>query len=566
MGNVSAASSSPSPGQIAQVPVDFNNVSSENAKALDTLRSWTATPSGKVELRFKQIDPATGLKVYEAKGGKSTVTIRATGFAEAAKQADRLVAAKALAPRSGIWSDMRADPKARFNLPKKSSFLGTSPGSPQRAPSKTPPTGETNTPRVASSSGKPTKEAKATLLPLTPKLISGSSLTPYPARNPLILGDGYTAKELAKFPSHLSPCPTDSTAAPQKTAKDPKAPKALPNPRSVATYTVVGAVASFNVNLSMGMPRAKALALVPAGAGRDVIQAVLAQLPLDFENPYLEVAAKGGVGGVVTVLSNLGAKAKYGATAYPDRHIHVGQVLAAFTVNGAIIGLKDLQKQGYLGGLPPDNPQGLKQWLHKYGGESAAIGLGVGSAMTTAVGGKELINLARGGKFDPKKILVTGVLATGIPTVQNLLGRSLTTSLCPAVPAETKNQFSLKTALTDALTYTVGSVMGKKVTSSPVTKLGTMLSFAEGLGVAVIAEQLTLVGTDYKIKQYKWDDLKKIDTAREALTDINTVLTHPGNFLMGAARTGGSEAYLEILKEYRETLYKEHPTLRPTSK
>ncbi len=580
MGNVSPTFSSPNPGTVAQVPIDLNNLSRDSAKALDTLRSWTATPSGKVELRFKQMDPTTGLKVYEAKGGKSTVTIRATSFAEAAKQADKLVAAKALAPRGTAaltnkkpkasggdgfsWSRAQANPKAQVQIPTKPSFLGTSPGLPSSAPR----AAKTTAPRAGKTPAGTTSDAKANLLPLTPKLSSGSS--PEPAvrvRNPLILGDSNGTELGNKFVSPFRPCPTDSTAAPAKSANDPKAKKAAPNPRSIATYSVLSAVASYNINLATGMPAAKALALLPAGAARDIISVALAQLPLDsIKNPYLEVTAKGVAGGVVTLLSNVAARKAYGAKAWPETHIHGGMVLAAFTTNGFVVGLKDLQKQGYLGGLPPDNPQGFKQWFRTYGQEAAAIGGGVGVAITSVVTGKEVLNKIAGQGFDAKKILTTLGLSTILPFAQSLMGRAATTSLCPAVPAETKNSFSLKTMIVDALNYMGGSAMTDKVLGKPVTKIGVAKGFGMGLGLAVIAEQLNLVGTDYKVKQYTHEDLENINTAREALTDITTVLTHPGKFLLGASREGGNAAYIDALKAYKEVIYKLHPTLRPTSK
>jgi hypothetical protein len=571
MGNVSSTSPSPNPGLIAQVPVDFNNLSGENAKALDTLRSWTATPSGKVELRFKQIDPATGLKVYEAKGGKSTVTIRATGFAEAAQQADKLVAAKALAPRSAIWSDLRADPKARFNLPKKSSFLGASPGTPTTAPTAKPRAIKTNTPQVTSSSGgssgKPTKEARANLMPLTPKLSDPSSGYPaVRARNPLMLGDG-NSTQLGKYVSPFPQCAADSTAAPAKAPNDPNAKKALPNPRAVALYSVSGAVASYNVNVATGMSPRKALDLIPAGIARDVIQVGISQASPGNMHPMFEWAFKAGVGGTLTYLSNKGAAKYYKADAYPERSIHAGMVAAAVTVNGSIIGLKELQKNGYLGGLPPDNPKGLKQWLHKYGGESAAIGLGVGTAMTPAVFAQQLIKKSGGGVFDRGAILRTAFLGTTLPALQNLTARALTSPICPAVPDATKNQYSPAKTATDVGTYVAGDAIAKKVLSSPITKMGTVSSLGWGLYISAMTEGLTLLGTNHNLNQYTAANLKNIDTAREALTDIHTLLTHPASGLLGVANpNGGNEAYIDSLKEFREALYQLHPTLRPSSK
>lgn len=573
MGPVLAASQSPN--LISRTPsVDLNSLSGAGEDALNRLRGWApvTVPGGRVDLRFKGIN-ASGQTVYEARGGKKTVTVRADSFAEAAKKVEQLVATKALAPRgtataASIWSSVRANPRVSVKVPAETSFLGTAPGQTPVARRASKPPTKTSRPAPAETSTTPTTSPTVTLIALVPKKLPASTAPDrvLQNRNPLILGY-YNSPEKRQSVSPLRPCPTDSTAAPVKSANDPNAKKPGINARSIATYSVLSAVASYNINLATGMSAAKALALLPAGAARDIIAVALAQLPLDsIKNPYLEVAAKGSAGGVVTLLSNLAAKARYGAPAWPSRHIHVGMVLAAFTVNGLVIGLKDLQKQGYLGGLPPDNPQGFKQWFQKYGQEAAAIGGGVGIAMTSVVTVKQVLNAIAGRGFDVKKILMTLGLSTALPAIQSLTGRAATSSLCADVPAETQNGFNLKTMLVDALNYMGASAMVNKVQGQPITKAGLGKSFGTGLGLAVIAEQLKMVGADYTLKQYTHESLKNIDTAREALTDISTLLTHPGRFLLGANRSGGNEAYIEALKEYQTMLYKLHPTLKPASK
>jgi hypothetical protein len=616
MGSVSAASSSPNPGQIAQVPVDFNNVSSENAKALDTLRSWTATPSGKVELRFKQIDPATGLKVYEAKGGKSTVTLRATGFADAAKQADKLVAAKALAPRSAIWSDMRADPKARFNLPKKSSFLGVSPGTPPTARTAKPRAPETNTPQVASSRGgssvKPTKEAKANLLPLTPKLSSGNSLNPAVVRNPFTLGPDTTTKpvdptaDLRKDQLPTPTTPADKSASKLTidgahvivlrmrnglqpvTAVLPSgeqlkfnagtSDKGIQNSRIVRdklarlearpaqvkdessgklinkafVYALTGGVASYNVLRSQGYSPKDALLLLPAGGARDTIQIALSGSKAGDTAPYLEVIQKGALGGVLVFGTNLAAGLVH-RDAWPANGMHVAQIATAFTVNGFCVGTRELMK---LTGNPPrDNPKGMDEWLMNVIPQAIATGAGVSVTQGGLVSAQEL---ARGaGAFSPNA-RQTYMKAFLYPAVQYLIASYFTDG--PKLGADEKNQLN---DLQKSLAGVGGYVATDKLTSMIAKKPGGQFNGAQSakwaLGTAALGQVLDLYNSAQSLDKL---DVRKLDSATLALEKINQLLEVPAVHIQSKVFGGGS--YIRQLESDRDSIYQLHPTLRPS--
>lgn len=207
----------------------------------------------------------------------------------------------------------------------------------------------------------------------------------------------------------------------EKTPGPAPAGKAGFNPAATVTYSITGAVASYNILVSSGMSPEKALATLPAGFVRDLINIGISQFPLDTKNPLLTVALKGSVGGVLTLATNHVAGKIY-APALPDPMLNRGMVLAAFTVNGAIVGLKELQARGYVGGLPPDNPKNAKEWFHKYFPDSAAIGVGVVSAMLPAVW---LNGLKTGAPLTPPQLLKAGLMMLVMPTLQGLLSNAI---------------------------------------------------------------------------------------------------------------------------------------------
>jgi hypothetical protein len=188
------------------------------------------------------------------------------------------------------------------------------------------------------------------------------------------------------------------------------------NASGTVVYSVLGAVSSFNINKASGLTSKEALAQLPAGFARDLINIGLSNVPLDIENPYIECIAKGATGGVLTVITNAVAGKVY-APAKPTPVMNKGMILAAFTVNGSLTAVNQMQKNGMLGGVPPENPSNWFQWAHKHLFESAAIGVGVYVPMAPA----SIINkLRQGVPLNRAMLLKTGWMFA-LPAGQNLI-------------------------------------------------------------------------------------------------------------------------------------------------
>jgi hypothetical protein len=161
------------------------------------------------------------------------------------------------------------------------------------------------------------------------------------------------------------------------------------NPAATVVYSVSGALASYKNLRASGLTHQQAILQLPAGFIRDIFNIGLSELPLNsIKDAKIEWVAKSTVGGILTLTTNAASNEAL-KRLYPPGvlkpSLNVGIILAAGTVNGGIIGLRELQKNGYLWGLPPDNPKDAKEWFHKYGLSSLAIGVGVTTAITPAL-------------------------------------------------------------------------------------------------------------------------------------------------------------------------------------
>jgi hypothetical protein len=492
MGAILAASALSSPGLIAQVPtVDLNGLTGAGAEALNRNRGWTPILGGKVEVRFKGVD-ANGRTVYEARGGKSTVAIRADSFAQAAQRAQQLVAAKALAPRAmpasaqanksqngpattgTTFGGVRLDPSTqRYQVPTKSSFLGTSPGYPTGGNAATKKTA------TAAPAGKPVQ------LIDVPRLGNGSPSTPLsPVRSPLQTGPADPMDSFKPIPSLIKPKSRVELAQTMEKAAKAAGFRSLSdlvtrpefNPaknesakafwkkisqdvyrdsggvygmdankrigtngpvtkvidvdrlvekgqpllgKSTVGYSLLGAAAQFNVFQATGLSPKEAAVQLPLGVFRDLVNIGLAKLPLGTDNVWVDATINGSTGAALTFLTNAGA-GKLGIG--PEKNIGRGMWRAAFTVNFSLATLKAMRQQGLLGdeqrkigGEQKKPPADWQQWAQKVVPEAFAVGLGVTAAMVPAGRAKAL---SEGAKFGFKEFAVMGAKTTGYPAAQ----------------------------------------------------------------------------------------------------------------------------------------------------
>ena len=376
-----------------------------------------------------------------------------------------------------------------------------------------------------------------------------------------------------------------------------KSVKAAFNPSAAVVYSLTGAVAAYNNLRAAGMDSKAALLQLPAGFARDVINIGLSQLdevqvgslkiPLDSKNPYLKVAIKGGVGAVLTAGTNALAGALH-PPAKPPGPLNVGMIIAAATVNGSIIGLGELQKRGYLGGVPPDNPKDWKEWVHKYLPQSAAIGVGVEAAILPAV----IYSNAQKVRMPPPQApktwselsKVAKYLEEGHPTMNwaglgktaallliNPTLQGLAANLIVNPPAGAKKDPLMdKVRAAASPAVEVGSLVG-------IDKLWSMLTaganWSAGASVAGAAYSVVLgqIG-DVMTKSGSviGADIKQPDQAREALKNINDLLAHPAVYLsnpnpalMADEAVQSRDDGIKALKAMREEIYRLHPEMRP---
>lgn len=128
--------------------------------------------------------------------------------------------------------------------------------------------------------------------------------------------------------------------------------------------------------------RQAAMAL-PAGVIRDYANRFINLTPTEFNDLRLEFASKAGTGAVLTVVTNTAASALYrklglkGGDIPP--FINGGMILAAFTVNGAIIAGDQLKNK-----LPPEFRKSSAGWAVTTAIDGATVGAGVLGAILPA--------------------------------------------------------------------------------------------------------------------------------------------------------------------------------------
>jgi hypothetical protein len=594
------------------LPVDPNSLSPTAIEALNRSRAWVT--SGKLELRFKGID-GQGQPVYEARatGSKKTVLIRANSFVDAAVQAVKLMKDGRLVGRAApsengsptkaplasatSWSASRTD--VRFKLPEKPSFSGTSP-EPRQDPSK---------------NKAPADEGAAPLPSVLPALSRkpSSDLAPQTRNpNPFVLGYGQTLKPIdpvANLGKGLLPSSTPSRSESKLTidgaqvvvlrTSDASKPvqALLPDGevlkfnagttdqgiqksrivrdklqrlearpaegkddatattyRKAFVYSLSGAVTSYNVLRSQGYTQAAAVALLPAGAGRDVIQVVLADSKSDQKNPYLEVIEKGAKGGLLVFGSNAVAGAVH-RPAWPKADMHVSQIAAAFTVNGFIVAQRELLKAA--GHAPKDKTKGIAEWLEKVLPEAIAVGLGV----SVTQGVRTSIEAVRGGAgaLSPTA-RQTYLKAFLYPALQYVIASYLTDGPNMSI-GEQKQLNDLQKSLGGVGGYVATDKLTAMLNKNPGNKFNLAQSARWALGFAALGQIVEIYNDAKSLDQL---DIRKPDSAKLALEKINELLEVPAIHMESKVFGGGT--YVQQLERERQEIYKQHPTLRTSQR
>jgi hypothetical protein len=339
---------------------------------------------------------------------------------------------------------------------------------------------------------------------------------------------------------------------------------------AAAVYSLTGAVASYNINRQTGMTRQQALALVPAGIARDVITIGLSQIPIDVKEPQLEVAIKGGIGGVLTVATNTVA-GKINSNAWPGHSLNAGMVLAAFSVNGNLVGLRELQSRGYLGGKPADNPKDWGQWFKKYVPEAVAISTGVSSTITPAVAIKQLFeSKAPGGA--PYKWGTVGKTAAAtlvLPMVQYLIANAFVNSPKDGKAAkENPLQTALKNISSNVAN--IGSMVGidklaSLIKTTPTTgAVNPKFSLGKSTGLAALTVGLAHITDVFATQEsLRSKDIRKVESAREALEMIDKLR---GDWYSQGKSAVYGDGYMTYLDQMRKLIYEVHPSLKAAEK
>lgn len=346
------------------------------------------------------------------------------------------------------------------------------------------------------------------------------------------------------------------------------------NPAASITYSLTGAVASYNILVSSGMTPKQALLQLPAGFARDVINIGISQVPVNIKNPLLEVAFKGGVGGVLTLATNAVA-GKVHAPAKVPGSLNAGMVLTAFTVNGSIVTLNEMRKRGYLGGTPPDKPQDAAQWFRKYAPESAAIGVGVTAGMLPAVVAKGLLN---GAPLTPGQVLKAAAMMLMMPTLQGLVANAIvnppaggwadTRRFPPGTVAKLQSLASNLSSmgsfvLADKVMSVINS-LGKPLSSIQSFSAGASVSMAAWVASLQHAVDLSATGVNLIGR-----DITRIDEARLALAEVDKLLaspfTHMSNphpALSAFEASDMRDERIAALRAERARILQMHPSLR----
>jgi hypothetical protein len=317
-------------------------------------------------------------------------------------------------------------------------------------------------------------------------------------------------------------------------------------------YSVTGAAASYNVLRSQNYTSKQALALLPAGVGRDLIQIATSGKKLDEKNPYIEVIQKGTVGGVMVFVSNAVAGVA-NRQAWPKNDLHVAQIATAFTVNGFAVGTRELMK--LTGNPPKDNPKGMDEWLMNVIPQAIATGVGVSVTQGGLASAQEL---ARGASVFSPNARQTYMKAFLYPAVQYVIASYLTDG--PKLTAGEKSQLE---DLQKSLAGVGGYVATDKLTSMINRKPGSQFNVAQSakwaLGTAALGQILDLYNNAQSLDKL---DIRKADSAKLALEKINQLLEVPAVHIQSKVFGGG--AYTRQLESDRNSIYKLHPSLRPS--
>jgi hypothetical protein len=340
------------------------------------------------------------------------------------------------------------------------------------------------------------------------------------------------------------------------------------DPGASMVYATTGAVVAYNLLISAGMTSQQALQKIPGSFVRSFITASIAQAPTGIKDPYLQVLYKGTVGGVLTAGTNWVAGKVNPGAALPDT-LNKGMVVAAFTTAGAVVGLNELQKRGFLGGPPPANPKDWDQWFHKYVSQSMAISAGLSPPVVIAT---VLHQMRSGVQPTPAGIAKNVLITAGLPFFQNLLANSIVNPPGGREPPAAVG-FAVNTLfgmLFDRAAGALGPALG-----GSSTWLG-----AAGSGVVVAAAAEGMAEGINVLSQFgsmSSKNIHDVDQARQALKEIDNLLGHPYTFLGGdvgvlpfnpfTPPTGSREPQVvQALKQAREEIYKLHPQLRPAAR
>ena len=337
------------------------------------------------------------------------------------------------------------------------------------------------------------------------------------------------------------------------------------DPGASMVYATTGAVVAYNLLMSAGLTSQQALQKIPGSFVRSFITASIAQAPTGIKDPYLQVLYKGGVGGVLTAGTNWVAGKVNPGAALPDT-LNKGMVVAAFTTAGAVVGLNELQKRGFLGGPPPANPKDWDQWFHKYVSQSAAISAGLTPPVVIAT---VLHQMRSGVQPTPAGIAKNVLITAGLPFFQNLLANSIVNPPGGREPPA---------AVGFAVNTLFGMLFDRAAGALGIGGSSTWLGAARSGNVVAAAVEGINVLSQFGSMSSK--NIYDINQARQALEEIDNLLGHPYTFLGGdvgvlpfnpfphpSGPTGSTEPQVvQALKQAREEIYKLHPQLRPAAR
>ncbi len=319
-------------------------------------------------------------------------------------------------------------------------------------------------------------------------------------------------------------------------------------------YALTGAVTSYNILRSQNYSKLEALALLPAGGLRDVVQTAVLSGKADQYGPFLEVVQKGTVGGVLVFASNWGVSRKI-PQAMPEKDLHIAQIATAFTVNGFVIGTKELLK--LTGNAPKNNPVGMDQWMYKVMTEAAGIGAGVSVTM----GGLDSYRAVKAGAnaFSPdaRKTYVKAFL---YPALQYIVASYLTDG--PKLTTGESSQLNdLQKSLAGVGGYVATDKLYSMIKKKPGNEFNAGQSVRWAMGSAALAQILDVYENAKSLDKL---DIRKPDSAKIALEKINQLLEIPAIHIQSKIFDGGN--YIRQLESDRNQIYQNFPSLKTQQK